>query len=489
MTTTSSTSSTSSASTSTTSSSSATAKLLASLGSSSIDSAGLAEQLSAAQYAARIDAVTNKQNRVATQISDASTLKSMISTLASSLGDRVRTGDLAVSPTITNSAVATVSKGTVSGSGTSTLEVTQLAKGQTLVTPTVAAGSSTVGSGTFTLRFGTMADGKFTADASRTQVDITLSATDTLANLAQKINGAGAGVSAYVATGSAGAQLVIKGGDGAANGFQIEATPDDPGSALAGMAWTPAGDATRLKSTATDAAYVLDGVARTSTSNTIADAAPGLSLKLTGTNAGAPTTIGFSDPSSAIQTAMTDLVDALNQVATTLTADTDPNNGSLNNNPGARTLRQTLSTLSSKVVMPNAGSDQPRTLGDLGLKINRDGSFSLDTAVLSKTIARSPSGVSAMFTNGLYGVYATIDGIARAVGSPSDPGSLGGVIAALGTKQKTLTTQLSDLQTKQETLRTQLVSRYAALGTKVANSQSTLSFLTNQISAWNNKGN
>ncbi len=488
MTTTSSTSSTSaSTSTSTTSSSSATAKLLASLGASTIDSSGLADQLSAAQYAARIDAVNAKQSKVATQISDASTLKSMISSLASSLGDRVRTGDLAVTPTITNSTVATVSKGTLTGSGTSTLEVTQLAKGQTLVSPAMASTASAVGSGTFTLRFGTVAGGAFTADSSRSQVDITLTSSDTLSTLAQKINATGAGVSAYVATGASGAQLVIKGADGAANGFQIETTPAAGDTTLAGLAWTPAGDATRLKSTATDAAYTLDGVARTATSNTITDAAPGLTLKLTGTNTGSPTTITFSDPSSAIQTAMTDLVDALNQVVSTLTSDTDPTNGSLNNNPGARSLRQTLTTLASKVVMPNAASGQPSTLSDLGLKINRDGTFSLDTTVLGNSLSKNPDGVAAMFTNGLYGVYATFDSISRSVASTTDPGSLGGVITSLGTKQATLTTQLTDLQNQQATLRSQLLTRYAALATKVSDSQSTLTFLTNQITVWNNK--
>jgi flagellar hook-associated protein 2 len=105
--------------------------LLASLGSSTINTSGLAEQLSAAQFASRIDAVTAKQDKITTQISAASTLKSMMSTLASSLGTRVREGDLAVTPVITNASVATVSKGTLSGSGTSTLEVTALAKGQT----------------------------------------------------------------------------------------------------------------------------------------------------------------------------------------------------------------------------------------------------------------------------------------------------------------------------------------------------------------------
>lgn len=474
--------------TSATSSSSATAKLLASLGSSTIDTSGLAEQLSAAQYAAQIDAVTTKQDKITTQISAASTLKSMLSSLATSLGTRVREGDLAVSPVITNSAVATVSKGTLSGSGTSTLEVTALAQGQTLISPTLSSATSAVGAGTFTLRFGTISGTTFTADTTRSQVDITVTSSDTLTTLAQKINASSAGVTAYVATGSSGAQLVIKSADGAANGFQIETTPDDGDTTLSTFNWTKAtGSSTRLKSTATNAAYVLDGVSRTSTSNTITDAAPGLTLKLTGTNSGSPTTISYSDPSSAIQTAMSDLVDALNSITTQLTSDTDANSGSLNNNAGARQLRQILSTLTSKVVMPNAASGEPKTLGDLGLKTNRDGSFALDTTVLSKTLSKSPDGVAAMFTNGLYGVYATFDSISRSVSSTTDPGSLGGVISSLNTKQTSLTQKLSDLQTKQETLRTQLVSRYAQLATKVAGSQSTLSYLQAQITAWNAK--
>ena len=40
----------------------------------------------------------------------------------------------------------------------------------------------------------------------------------------------------------------------------------------------------------------------TGASNTINDAAPGLNLKLTGTNAGAPTTIRFSEPTAAVTT-------------------------------------------------------------------------------------------------------------------------------------------------------------------------------------------
>ena len=115
---------------------------------------------------------------------------------------------------------------------------------------------------------------------------------------------AAAGVTAYVAQTTSGAQLVLKGQSGAKNGFVLEATetPGDPG--LANLAWTAGSSATRLKATSADAAYSIDGLQMTATSNTITDAIPGLNLSLAGTNTGSPTTITFSDPATAITTAI-----------------------------------------------------------------------------------------------------------------------------------------------------------------------------------------
>lgn len=477
--------------TSATSSGSATAKLVSALGGGSgIDAASLAEQLAAAQFAARLDQISARSDKLTTQISAASTLKSMISTIASSFGDRVRTGDLAVMPQIANGAVATVSKGTLTGSGTSTLEVTSLAKGATLVSPAYSGGAtSSVGAGTLTIRFGTVSGTTFTADSSRSQVDVTVAAGATLADVANAINAKGSGVTAYVATGTTGAQLVLKGKDGAVNGFQIEASEDPANPGLAALAWTPAGDASRLKSTATDAAYVLDGVPRTSISNTITDAAPGLSLKLTATNVGSPTTISFSDPASGIETAMSDLVAALNEMVAELNRDTDPTSGTLSNNPGAREMRRQLGSLALTKVMPTAATGEPSTLAELGLKTNRDGTFTFDSARLSATMASSPTGTAKMFTTGLYGVYATLDKIARAVTSTSNGNSLGGSLASMTTLQTKLATQKSDIETKQEALRQKLVTQYAGLDSRLSGSKSTLSFLQAQIDAWNAKSN
>ncbi|MFM9936881.1 MAG: flagellar filament capping protein FliD [Novosphingobium sp.] len=476
--------------TSATSSSSATANLVSTLGAGSgINTAQLAEQLASAQYAARLDQITSRTDRLATQISSASTLKSMISSLASSLGDRVRTGDLAATPQITNSSVAAVSKGATTGRGTTTLEVTSLAKAQTLVMPALASDTTPVGSGTLTLRFGTIGGGAFTADSARAGVDITVPPGATLSAVASAINASSAGVTAYVATGTSGAQLVLKGQDGAANAFVLEAaeSPTDPG--LAALAWNPAGDATRLTAAASDAAFKLDGVSRTSATNTITDAAPGLSLKLTGTNTGAPTTITYRDPGGGITTAMQDLTAALNEMVAELNRDSDPTSGTLSNDPGARALRRQLTTLASTAVMPANTIGSPTTLSELGLSTNRDGTFTFDSNRLTATLKRDPEGTGAMFTNGLYGVYATFDKLSRTVASNSDPSSLGGSIARLTKLQTTLSTQRSTLATKQEDLRVRLVSQYARLDTNISGSRSTLSFLRAQQAAQNGSNN
>ena len=478
------------ASTSATSSTSATANLVSTLGAGSgINMSQLAEQLAAAQFAARLDQITAKSDRITSQISSASTLRSMISSLASSLGDRVRTGDLAATPQITNASIAQVSKGAATGRGTSTLEVTSLAKAQTLVSPALASETTPVGAGTLTLRFGTVAGSSFTADASRAQVDITIAAGATLGDVASAINARGTGVTAYVAAGASGPQLVLKGEDGAANGFMLEATEDPANPGLAALAWDPATNLTRLKTPATDAAYILDGVARTSKTNTITDAAPGLSLKLTGTNPGAPTTISYSDPGAAITSAMQDLTSALNEMVSELNKDTNPTTGALSNDPGARALRRQLTTLASAQVMPANTTGAPTTLADLGLRTNRDGTFTLDTERLAATVKRDPIGTGAMFTTGLFGVYATFDKMARSVSSSSDPSSLGGTIARLTKLQTTLGTQRTTMETKQEDLRQRLVSRFAKLDTNISGSKSTLSFLQAQIDAWNGKNN
>ena len=74
-----------------------------------------------------------------------------------------------------------------------------------------------------------------------------------------------------------------------------------------------------------------------------------------------------------------------------LAKDTDAKSGDLAQDDGARALRRTFGSLAGTVIMPNAPAGTPRTLADLGLSTQRDGTFVLDGRRLTATL-QSDSG-------------------------------------------------------------------------------------------------
>jgi flagellar hook-associated protein 2 len=464
-----------------------TSSIASSLGiGSGVDMAGLATQLAEAQFAGRNQRLTDQSEMLERRISLAGSIRSSFSTFAAALGDRLRTGDLAPLPTITNPAVAAVSSPAGSiGKGSYSLEVTKLASSQVLTGPSYATAQDTVGAGTLTIRFGETSNTGFTEDTGRTPLTIDIDPGATLSDVAMAINAKNAGLNAYIAQTATGAQLVVKGADGVQNGFTIEAVEDAANPGLSALSWQPGSDPARLVKTSSDAEFLLDGIARTSSSNKIDSIAPGLSLTLTGTNTGAPATIGFNSPDNALSSVMQDMTGALNEIVAELRSATDAQTGELARDAGARALRSKLSALGSTVIMPNAPAGAPRTLAELGLAIQRDGSFTFDNAKLTAALARDPASVAAMFTTGLDGVYSTIDRMARSNSVSSNPGTLAGSIARYQSQSQKITRDLEKLADQQETLRANMVARFAKADSRIAASNSTLSFLQSQIDVWN----
>jgi len=466
--------------------------VIAALGAGSgIDFVKLANDIAAASFAGQRDQTTARKTALEAQISAAGQLRGAMNALASALGDRVRNGDLSPRGTLANAAVAQVAVAPGSTPrGTFSLEVSALASSQTLVSRSFAGRDALVGAGTLTLRFGTAGETSFTADATRAPLTIDVTDTDTLATLATKITRASGGaIDAYVATGSSGAQLVMKGRDGAANGFVVEAAsaaaePEAIPGDLTYLAWTPATNAGRRTATARDAAFRLDGVAMTSATNRVTGLPGGFSLTLTGTNPGAATSLTFGGNTAAVTSVMNDLVAALNDVVGQLGELASPLGGQLGSDPGARELRRDLAALAGEVVMPNARPGEPRTLGDLGVALNRDGTFRLDTARLNAAMEASPEGVAAMFTVGAAGVFGTMDRLARATSLASDPGSLGGSVRRLDAQKAAADKRLEKIAEQQEALRLRLTREFNASEKRVAASQSTLAFLRQQVDIW-----
>jgi len=454
---------------------------------SGINFSQLATDISEATYSFQRDNLQFRNDSLEAQISSASLLRSALTGLSSALGDRIRTGDVAPRASIGNSNVALVSAlpGT-SPSGSYTIEVSQLADSQTLVTPAFSSVDDLVGEGSLSIRFGTVAGASFTEDTEQGALNITVEATDTLSDLATKINNeSGGALEAYVANGTDGAQLVVKGREGATNGFVLEPTssagsPTNTPGDLTYLAWSPATDSGQLRSAAQDAIFELDTVEIRSQSNQVTGLPEGIQLTLTGTNVGEPTDIAFTQDTSAISAVVNDLAAALNDIVSLLQGDGEGEN-SLLTDPGARELRRDLSALTGEPIDPNADPDAPNTLADLGLSVNRDGTFRVDAERLEQTLTDSPEEAAALFTTGIFGVFATIDNLARDNTTFSDPGSLGGSITRFEGQIERNDERLTRVAEQQENLRAQLTRSFAGAESQIAASQSTLSFIRQQF--------
>ncbi len=468
--------------------------ILTSLGAGSgIDFNTLATDISAASFSFQRQTLETRRQSLETRISAVAQLRSSVTSLASALGTRFRSGDLAPRGEIGNPAVAraTVPVG-LSPRGSYSLEVTQLAQSQTLVSKSYTSRTDLVGEGTLGIRFGTVAGSGFAQDAASSALAITVTAEDTLATLAAKItNSSGGAINAYVTAGTGGARLVLKGAEGANSGFVLEpvsgsAAPTGAAGDLGYLGWNPASDTGELRTTAVDAAFLLDTVEISSPTNRVTGLPGGFGLQLTATNTGAPTTVSFGSNSAGISAVVSDLVAALNDIASQVNTVAAPRGGELGNDPGARELRRDLAGLAGRLIDPGAGPGEPRSLADLGVVLNRDGTFRFDAARLDAALEASPDAVAALFTLGPRGVFATVDQFARESTLIADPGSLGGSLRRFESQLESGDVRLARITEQQEVLRQRLTRNFIASERRVAASQSTLDFLRLQFAPRDN---
>lgn len=452
---------------------------------SGINFTTLANDLSAASFAGQRQAITDRNAALEARISAAASLRGMVTALAASVGNRVRAGDLSPRATLGNPALANVTfTPGLTPTGSYTLEVSQLATGQRLVMPPLGNPGDPVGEGSLTIRFGTIAGSAFAEGADRPALTLNVAAGETLETLAARITSASGGaVTAQVLAGTDGAQLVLTGREGAANAFVVEAAGTGP---LASLGWEPASPgAVQVPAVARDALFSFNSVAMRSASNTVTGLPEGLGLQLNAANPGQTTTLTFANDASAITRLIEDLVEALNDVVGEVNRLGNPIGGELGNDPGLRLLRSVLVRLSSEEVMPGAQPGEPKTLADLGLVLGRDGTFRLDAARLGRAQTDAPRAVAAMFTTGAFGVFGTLDRLARNATQIGDPGTLGGSITRFQRQVQSNGARLEKIAEQQESLRQRLSRSFAASERRVGASQSTLTFLRQQVDMWN----
>jgi flagellar hook-associated protein 2 len=385
VTTTSSTSSTSSVV------SAAANSILTSLGAGSgIDTSTMITQLVAANKATKQAAIDGRTSQNTAQISALATVKSGVDGFASALQTLTASGQLMTQPTSTDAGVAAVSAiaGTHVGDLSATLQVIQLAQAQTIEATGVIDPSAAIGQGSMTL---TTPKGSFTVTID--------SSNDSLTGLAAAINKTNSGVTASIVQDGTGYRLVLKGQTGAASGFAMTAN-GDASAGLAAFAYGGADTATMTQAQgAQDAIVKLDGVQVTRASNTISDLVAGtqIALKTTGTIA-----LGSDRPTDAISEAVNDFVTAYNSLRkaideTTAAATATTSAGALNGNSSIRDLETMLAKLTSTQLSSYGNT---KTLAEIGVSTNQDGTLALDANKLSTVLAADPDGVESMFSPG-----------------------------------------------------------------------------------------
>lgn len=466
---------------------------------SGIDIPSLVNQLVVANFQARNGALSRQEETLGAQISAASQLKSNISEFAAGLrtlarGGTVQSQATSASPDIVK---ATAIPGARLSGLSAQVEVRQLAGAQSAASGVVADRGAPVGTGTLTLQLGTAttAGGAITGFTAGASAPVTISITasnSSLDGIAAAINGAAAGVTASVLTDANGARLVLKGRSGEAQAFTLTATED---AGTPGLAALNIGVGSTIGTAAQDAIVALDGIAVQRSTNSISDLIDGVKLDLVAARPGTPATITSSAPTDAIKQSVGDFVSAYNNLVNAVKQDTSATDGPLRQDGAARSFHQALGRLTLTNLVTTSVVGAPKTLADIGVVTNRDGTLSVRSERLAAVLRDFPDAVEAIFAdgtgasgNGLAGAFQDIADRATDAAAPSTPGGnkigLGGSIERYTARQNAIAIQRDRIAAETDNYRARLTKQFAGADARIAAYKSTQSFLTQQVAQW-----
>ena len=463
--------------------------ILTALGAGSgIDTSALVKSLVGATRDPKQQAITSQQTLNNSRISAVGSAISSLDTFADALGEVLSSAAYTGTPNSSDAATANISLlsgGTPSGLP-ATLSVQQLAAARALSSSPVlgAKASDPVGTGTLTIKG---ADGTETAIT----VDYT---NNSYSGLAAAINASGSGVTARVVTDQSGTRLVLKGETGLDNDFTVAVADAADGTVLKGLAWDNGVSPSTMTSNSEpqNAKITLDGQQYEYASNSIDSAIPYLRIDIAKVSApGTSVTLSMTQPTAGLSDLLKEFVSAYNTLskalATATSKGTDSSNaGVLNGVSAVRDMQRQLSALTST---PLASTGTFRTLADIGITTNRDGTLSLDSARLAAAMEADPEGVTNMVnpktsTVANPGLSKLMDDVRDNI--EQDNGSLKLLQKRYEDLAKGFTDQLTKLDTQMTNYEAQLTKIYAALDTRLTALKATQSYLDQQVKVWTN---
>lgn len=296
---------------------------------------------------------------------------------------------------------------------------------------------------------------------------------DNLAGLRDAINAAGLGVTAAIldAGPAAGSQryfLSITADETGQKTIELRTTPGDAGTNL--LATVSAGS---------DAAFELNGVAITSTSNTISGVIPGVTLELKATTQpGTTVDVAVRPAAAGAASALQNFVKAYNTLAEKLDRQTGKDSGPLSGDSIVNDLKAVLREITGYRI------DGPRgSLFELGVSLGSDGVMSFDPSVLQSLPQQDLPRLFELLGDGARGLSA----LESRLTSYSDPlaGSLTAYIQNLDRTDQRLTDQINAIYARVEATRQTLVARLQAADTLLARLEGQKNMLNAAIESLN----
>lgn len=245
---------------------------------------------------------------------------------------------------------------------------------------------------------------------------VNVSDTDSLESLKGKIDELGlSNVSAAIIFDGTSYRLQLSGRDvGAANAITISDTGlNNSGTGLEST------DASHVRQSASDASFTMDGTSFTSTSNSIAEAIPGLTIELEGQTSGAESvTLNVTRDGESLVTKAKAFVEAYNALSSAIGAEfawtgTTKARDTLSGDFTLRGLQRTLREQVGQAIGTGADGSAYTSLSALGIASDRTGQLTLTEATLRTAIANDPAAVTRIFAGdsalGITGIATSLD--------------------------------------------------------------------------------
>ena len=357
-----------------------------------------------------------------------------------------------------NSAVVTAAADSSAAIGNHSVKVTQLATVASQYSDPLTSPNATFTAGSLQFSLGGGPLQTITFDSSH----------NTLATAAQYINGLALGVSASVVTDAVGSRLtLVSNTSGAAGDITIASSPSGLGFHV-GVAGQ-------------NAKLTVDGVPIESAANQVSGALTGVTLALTGTTGDISVTLTVATDTEKAKAAVNSMVAAYNALVGNINAQFTYNavTGSAGTLAGNSSVRSLQSAILGSMSFQLSGTNSFTTLRSLGIKMQDDGTLTVDDAQFAAALQDKPGEVQKFFQGTAADGFAAEFSTQMASLTDSIDGPLLADARGIDSSVKTITDQIDQFEVRIAMRRQILTDQYTKIDTQLRQ----LPLLQQQIAA------